>query len=182
MSILLYLRLEVKPILPRCLRCLCESSGLMWVAAASASLPMAPPHTITEEEHRQWHEQHKGGELTPQEHAKLMRRLGAGRKDDRKWHKTHGTPEIESPAEKGADDEPVSVFAIGGRVGGFPVPTEAAGADAWKSLFPPRAARTVRIRADQEGHRRRASSYRISPDQVRPQSPDRLLVRPRRPP
>jgi hypothetical protein len=71
--------------------------------------------TMTEEEHRKWHEQHKGAELTPQEHAKLMRRLGVGKDTDRKWHKAQASPGKDAPPGAASDDEkPASVLAIGG--------------------------------------------------------------------
>jgi hypothetical protein len=70
---------------------------------------------MTEEEHRRWHEQHKGKkDLTPAEHAKLRKCLGVSEKEDRKWHESHGPGALSSPVETAAEEaKPVSVFAIG---------------------------------------------------------------------
>lgn len=72
--------------------------------------------TMTEEEHRKWHEQHKGKEqLAPQEHAKLMKRLGVSKEEDREWHESHRSGSLPSLVETTPDeDKPVNVFAVGG--------------------------------------------------------------------
>lgn len=68
--------------------------------------------TMSGEEHRQWHEKHKGKRLTPEEHKQLMERLGVSKEEDRKWHKAQGVPPVEAvePPPKG---NPVNCFAIG---------------------------------------------------------------------
>jgi hypothetical protein len=68
--------------------------------------------TMTEEEHRKWHEQHEGGELTPQEHARLMKRLGVGEEEDREWHQAQGAG-AKKDFLKPSEDEPVDVLAVG---------------------------------------------------------------------
>jgi len=69
--------------------------------------------TLSEEEHRQWHEKHQGKRLTPEEHKKLMEHLGVSEEEDRKWHKANGIPPAE-PVEPPPGDDPVNPFAIGG--------------------------------------------------------------------
>jgi hypothetical protein len=69
--------------------------------------------TMSEEEHRRWHEQHKGKRLTPEEHEKLMEHLGVSEAEDCKWHKANGMLPTET-AEPLPDGEPVNPFAIGG--------------------------------------------------------------------
>jgi hypothetical protein len=69
--------------------------------------------TMTEQEHRKWHREHEGKDLTPQEHCKLMEHLGISEKQDRQWHKAHsGSPDM--PVEPAPDEKTVNCFAIGG--------------------------------------------------------------------
>jgi len=69
--------------------------------------------TMSEEEHRQWHEKHRGQRLTPEEHEKLMEHLGASEEEDRKWHEAEGVPPVEAP-EPPPNGQRVNCFAIGG--------------------------------------------------------------------
>ncbi|MBN1505798.1 MAG: hypothetical protein JW955_03075 [Sedimentisphaerales bacterium] len=69
--------------------------------------------TLSEEEHRLWHEQHKGKHLTPEEHRKLMEHLGVSDREDRKWHKAKGMLPVET-TEPLPEGDPVNCFAIGG--------------------------------------------------------------------
>ena len=69
--------------------------------------------TLSEEEHRGWHEEHDGKPLTPQEHKKLMEHLGVSEEEDRKWHKANGMP-LPEAVEPAPESEPVNPFAIGG--------------------------------------------------------------------
>jgi hypothetical protein len=70
--------------------------------------------TMTEEEHRRWHAEHDGKELTSQEHRQLMEHWGISEEEDHKWHETERTPEKEMTADSGAKGTPVNPFAIGG--------------------------------------------------------------------
>jgi len=70
--------------------------------------------TMTEQEHRRWHQEHEGKELTAEEHQKLMEHLGVSPEQDRKWHRARGIPESESAAEPVPEGDPVNPFAIGG--------------------------------------------------------------------
>jgi len=69
--------------------------------------------TLSEEEHRRWHEQHQGKSLTPQEHEKLMKHLGISAEEDRRWHETQ-QPAPAGAGEAPPDGDPVNPFAIGG--------------------------------------------------------------------
>ena len=69
--------------------------------------------TLTKEEHRRWHEKHKGKRLTPAEHTRLMEHLGIGDEEDRKWHKANGAPPVET-LEPLPEGDSVNCFAIGG--------------------------------------------------------------------
>jgi hypothetical protein len=70
--------------------------------------------TMTEQEHRRWHQEHEGKSLTPEEHEKLMEHLGVSREQDRQWHKAQKTGEGESSPEPVPDGDPVNCLAIGG--------------------------------------------------------------------
>jgi len=70
--------------------------------------------TMTEEEHRQWHREHDGKELTPQEHRKLMKHLGVSEEKDRQWHELQAEPAGKRTADPVPAGDPVNPFAIGG--------------------------------------------------------------------
>jgi hypothetical protein len=70
--------------------------------------------TMTEQEHRRWHQEHEGKNLTPEEHEKLMEHLGVSREQDRQWHKARDMGADGSPAEPVPEGDPVNPFAIGG--------------------------------------------------------------------
>jgi len=70
--------------------------------------------TMTEEQHREWHREHEGKELTPAEHRKLMRHLGISEEEDRKWHQAQLEPAREGTAGAKPPGEPVNPFAVGG--------------------------------------------------------------------
>jgi len=70
--------------------------------------------TMTQQEHRRWHQEHEGKSLTPEEHEKLLEHLGVSREQDRQGHKAQKTGEGESPADPVPDGDPVNCFAIGG--------------------------------------------------------------------
>lgn len=53
--------------------------------------------TMTDEEHEQWHREHK--ELTPEEHEQLMKHMGISPEEDKKWHEEHGAMTMEDHAE-----------------------------------------------------------------------------------
>lgn len=69
--------------------------------------------TMTEEEHRRWHQEHEGKDLTAEEHRKLMEHLGVSPEQDREWHKAHPARAADEPVA-GPDNTPVNCFAIGG--------------------------------------------------------------------
>jgi hypothetical protein len=69
--------------------------------------------TMSEEEHRRWHEKHKDKRLTPEEHAKLIEHLGVSEKQDRKWHRAEETSAPEA-VEAPPGGDPINPFAIGG--------------------------------------------------------------------
>jgi len=69
--------------------------------------------TLSEEEHRQWHEKHEGKGLTPEEHKQLMEHLGVSEEEDGKWHKAQGVPPVEA-VEPPPGSDPVNCFAVGG--------------------------------------------------------------------
>lgn len=70
--------------------------------------------TMTEEEHRRWHQEHDGKELTPEEHRQLMTHLGISEEEDAKWHEAREAGRAETVPEAGPQGEPVNPFAIGG--------------------------------------------------------------------
>ncbi len=70
--------------------------------------------TMTEQEHQRWHQEHEGKSLSPEEHEKLMERLGVSREQDRRWHKAPEASQGESPAEAVPEGDCVNPFAIGG--------------------------------------------------------------------
>jgi hypothetical protein len=70
--------------------------------------------TMTDQEHRRWHQEHEGKRLTPAEHQKLMEHLGVSEEQDRRWHKAQKTGDGESGADPGAEGDPVDPSAIGG--------------------------------------------------------------------
>lgn len=70
--------------------------------------------TMTEEQHRKWHEAHDGKELTPEEHRRLMEHLGISEEEDRKWHEAGNMPPKELAPDQAAQANPVNPFAIGG--------------------------------------------------------------------
>ncbi len=70
--------------------------------------------TMTEEEHRKWHAEHDGKELTEIEHRQLMEHLGISEEEDRKWHEAHPSVDRESPDISSPVGDPVNPFAIGG--------------------------------------------------------------------
>jgi len=70
--------------------------------------------TMTEQEHRRWHQEHEGKNLTPEEHEKLLKHLGVSREQDRQWHKAQRMGAGKSPTEPGPDGDPANPFAIGG--------------------------------------------------------------------
>ncbi len=69
--------------------------------------------TMTEEQHRRWHREHEGKELTPIEHKKLMAHLGISEEEDRKWHQAQ-EPSGPETTDLAPDAQPVNPFAIGG--------------------------------------------------------------------
>jgi len=70
--------------------------------------------TMTEEEHRRWHQEHEGKGLTAEEHQKLMEHLGISPEEDRQWHKAQEMRGGESGTEPAPEGDPVNCFAIGG--------------------------------------------------------------------
>lgn len=65
--------------------------------------------TLTKEEHAKWHREHPEG-ITPEEHDKLMKRLGVTKKQDEEWHRTHLTSrQVAARGEKS-----INPFAVGG--------------------------------------------------------------------
>jgi hypothetical protein len=70
--------------------------------------------TMTEEEHRRWHEEHAGKPLTAAEHQKLMAHLGVSGEQDRRWHQAQKAGDGASGADPAPEGEPVNPFAIGG--------------------------------------------------------------------
>lgn len=70
--------------------------------------------TMTEEEHRRWHQEHDGKKLTPSEHRKLMKSLSIGEEEDRKWHEGQEGLASEDAAGTAKAAKPVNCFAIGG--------------------------------------------------------------------
>lgn len=70
--------------------------------------------TMTEEEHRKWHAEHDGKELTEAEHRLLMEHMAICEEENRKWHEAQQSPggEIVDASVPGGD--PVNPFAIGG--------------------------------------------------------------------
>jgi hypothetical protein len=70
--------------------------------------------TMTEEEHRKWHREHDGKELTPEEHRQLMEHLGIGAEEDRKWHEAQQKPAPGEAADPAPAGDPVNPFAVGG--------------------------------------------------------------------
>ena len=69
--------------------------------------------TLSEEEHRRWHAQHKAKRLTPEEHTRLLEHLGVSEEEDRKWHEANGMAPVETAATV-PDGDPINCFAIGG--------------------------------------------------------------------
>ena len=70
--------------------------------------------TMTQEEHRRWHAEHDGKELTPEEHRQLMEHLGISEEEDRKWHEAQRAPDKEIAADSAQKGTSVNPFAIGG--------------------------------------------------------------------
>jgi hypothetical protein len=70
--------------------------------------------TMTEEEHRRWHQEHEGKRLTAAEHQKLMEHLGVSPEQDRRWHKAQAAGSGKSATEPAPEGSPVNPFAIGG--------------------------------------------------------------------
>jgi hypothetical protein len=70
--------------------------------------------TMTEQEHRRWHQEHEGKHLTAEEHRQLMEHLGVSPEQDRQWHKAQEAGESKSGAEPAPEGDPVNCFAIGG--------------------------------------------------------------------
>ena len=69
---------------------------------------------MTAEEHRKWHREHEGKELTPGEHSKLMNRLGISEEEDREWHQAHENPACEKVTDSVPPRDAVNPFAVGG--------------------------------------------------------------------
>jgi hypothetical protein len=70
--------------------------------------------SMTEEEHRKWHQEHPMGKLSAHEHDELMTHLGVSKEDDEKWHKARASAPEQSTADDTAEASPVNPFAIGG--------------------------------------------------------------------
>jgi hypothetical protein len=71
--------------------------------------------TLSEKEHREWHQRHagRGGmKLSADEHDKLMGSLGIGKEEDETWHKRQ--PGRGGLVEASDSDTRVNIFAIGG--------------------------------------------------------------------
>jgi hypothetical protein len=64
--------------------------------------------TLTKEEHERWHKVH--GELTPEQHDALMKKLGVTKEQDEEWHRSHQTPHQQETKGMKA----INPFAIGG--------------------------------------------------------------------
>jgi len=85
-----------------------EAYALLLATTAYGKSVVHMGMAMTEEEHEKWHkDQH---EMTPEEHAALMKRMGVSEDADREWHSTHGSPE-KSPRNTG---RPINPYAIGG--------------------------------------------------------------------
>jgi hypothetical protein len=69
--------------------------------------------TMTEQEHRKWHQEHERKGLAPEEHRRLMERLGISETQDRQWHEGQGSSP-EGPVAPAGETGPVNCFAIGG--------------------------------------------------------------------
>jgi hypothetical protein len=67
--------------------------------------------TLSEEEHRRWHQSHPTGKLSAKEHERLIASLGISPEEDRRWHEAPGAGKTAEAAEIGT---PVNCFAIGG--------------------------------------------------------------------
>ena len=70
--------------------------------------------TVTPEEHRRWHREHQGKELTAQEHRLLMEHMGISKEQDEKWHSASGGSLGEADSDALPPGDPVNPFAIGG--------------------------------------------------------------------
>lgn len=70
--------------------------------------------TMTEEEHRKWHAEHDGKELTEAEHRLLMEHLRISEEENRKWHQAQQSPAEETTGDLPPGGDPINPFAIGG--------------------------------------------------------------------
>ena len=70
--------------------------------------------TMTDPEHRQWHREHDGKDLTAEEHRKLMEHLGISPEQDRAWHQAQEAGGDKPGAGASAQGKAVNPFAIGG--------------------------------------------------------------------
>jgi hypothetical protein len=70
--------------------------------------------TMTEAEHRRWHQEHEGQRLTATEHQKLMEHLGVRPEQDRRWHQAQAADNSASGTDPAPEGDLVSPFAIGG--------------------------------------------------------------------
>jgi hypothetical protein len=61
---------------------------------------------LTEAEHEQWHREHS--ELSPEQHAALMRQMGTSEAEDKEWHEKNDNPAL------AIGSKPVNPFAVGG--------------------------------------------------------------------
>jgi len=63
---------------------------------------------LTKEEHGKWHEEHT--EVSPDQHALLMSKMGISREEDDRWHRKHSRTHPASEKMR----KPISPFAVGG--------------------------------------------------------------------
>jgi len=66
--------------------------------------------TLTKEEHDRFHK--KPGELSPEQHDGLMRRLGITKEQDEEWHRTHLTLAEQRAQARGL--KKINPFSVGG--------------------------------------------------------------------
>ncbi len=70
--------------------------------------------TMTEEEHRRWHQEHRNKPLTDEEHKDLMKHLGVSPDRDRRWHRNRTASEQTAILAPSPVGQPVNPSAIGG--------------------------------------------------------------------
>ncbi len=64
--------------------------------------------TLSKEDHDNWHRQ--AGELSPEKHTALMKRMGITPEEDAEWHRTHQTLH----EQRAKDKKAVNPLAVGG--------------------------------------------------------------------